>query len=65
MDPLLSPYPAARLWCAGLFLTAAPWLFGFADHSWVPYVVFGVAELGAAALTRTAPQHARTGSLAV
>jgi len=50
---------------SGLFLTAAPWLFGFSDHSWVPFVVFGVAELGAAALTRTVPQHAGTGSLAV
>jgi hypothetical protein len=50
---------------SGLFLMASPWLFGFADHAWVPHVVFGALELGAAAMTRTVPERAARGSLAV
>src|SRR4051794_11835525 len=36
---------------SGLFLLASPWLFGFANHVWIPHVVLGVAELAAAAMT--------------
>lgn len=50
---------------SGLLLMASPWLFGFADHYWVPHVVFGVAELGAAAMTRTLPEAAPRRSPAV
>ena len=49
---------------SGLFLLASPWLFGFADHVWVPHVVLGVAELGAALMTHTVPESAPRGSLA-
>ena len=36
----------------GLLLAASPWLFGFADRVWVPHLVFGLLEIGAAAMTR-------------
>ena len=38
----------------GLILVASPWLFGFADegaNAWMPCVLIGLMELGAAALT--------------
>jgi hypothetical protein len=41
----------------GLLLAASPWLFGFADRVWVPHVVFGLLELGAAVMTKTVPEH--------
>jgi hypothetical protein len=37
----------------GLLLAASPWLFGFAWEIWVPHVVLGLAEVGAAIFTRT------------
>jgi hypothetical protein len=37
----------------GLFLAASPWIFGFAWDVWVPHVVLGLAEVGAAVLTQT------------
>jgi hypothetical protein len=39
---------------AGLFLAASPWLFGFADYVYLPHVLLGVAEIGAALFTATA-----------
>lgn len=39
----------------GALLAFSPWLFGFADHVWVPHVVLGVAEIGAALFTRKVP----------
>jgi len=42
---------------SGLFLMASPWLFGFASQLWVPHVVLGALELGAALTTRTLPEH--------
>lgn len=39
----------------GIFLALSPWLFGFADYVWVPHVVFGVLEIGAAAMTQMVP----------
>lgn len=35
----------------GIVLAASPWLFGFADTVWIPHVVFGILEIGAAAMT--------------
>jgi len=37
---------------AGVFLIAAPWIFGFAERSWAPYVVFGLFDLAAVMLSR-------------
>jgi hypothetical protein len=41
----------------GLLLAASPWVFGFAWEIWVPHVVLGLAEVGAAMFTRTRPSH--------
>src|SRR5947209_7459011 len=43
---------------SGVLLAASPWLFGFADHVWAPHLVFGLLEMGAAALTQTRPGRA-------
>ncbi len=39
----------------GLLLLVSPWLFAFADTVWVPHVIFGLLEIGAAALTQRTP----------
>ena len=36
---------------AGILLAAAPWIFGFADEVYLPFVILGVVEVGAALLT--------------
>jgi hypothetical protein len=45
----------------GLLLLASPWLFGFADRVLWPHVIIGVLEIGAALMTRTAPDTAEAG----
>jgi len=35
----------------GLLLALSPWLFGFADKVFIPYVLLGVAELAIALIT--------------
>jgi hypothetical protein len=50
---------------AGIFLALSPWLFGFAEFVWVPHVVVGVLEIGAAAMTQMVPARTpggRTGA---
>jgi hypothetical protein len=42
---------------SGALLAVSPWLFGFADHVWVPHVVLGLFEIGAALLTETTPRR--------
>lgn len=42
---------------SGLLLAASPWIFGFADHVYLPHLVLGIAEIGAALLTETAPRR--------
>lgn len=41
----------------GIFMAASPWLLGFADVVWLPYVILGIGELGAALTTQTIPGH--------
>lgn len=41
----------------GALLAISPWLFAFADHVWVPHLVLGVAEIGAALFTRNVPSY--------
>jgi type IV secretory pathway VirB2 component (pilin) len=41
----------------GILLAASPWLFGFADLVWMPFVVLGIGEFGAAMTTETRPGH--------
>ena len=40
----------------GVFLIVSPWLFGFADVIWWPHVLVGLAEIGAAFLTKKEPR---------
>lgn len=42
---------------AGLFLIAAPWLFGFSDRVIWPYLLFGGMSLIVPLLTRTTPNR--------
>jgi len=42
---------------AGAVLALSPWLFGFSDFVWMPHLIFGVLEIGAALMTRTVPEH--------
>ena len=44
----------------GVVLAASPWIFGFADDVWVPHVVLGLLEIGAALTTHTTPDHETT-----
>jgi SPW repeat len=42
----------------GIVLIVSPWVFGFADdgaNAWLPFVLIGVGELGAAAMTNPMP----------
>jgi hypothetical protein len=44
----------------GALLAASPWLFGFADVVWLPHLVLGLGEAGAALMTETQPRHRLT-----
>ena len=44
---------------AGVLLAASPWLFGFAEWVWVPHLVLGLLEVGAALVTRKHPADER------
>lgn len=45
---------------AGLLLIVSPWLFGFADEVIWPFVILGVAELGASLMTSRVPEHSHS-----
>ena len=47
----------------GALLAVSPWLFGFADRVWVPFVVIGLFEIAASLMTQTSPSAARTGMM--
>jgi hypothetical protein len=47
---------------SGIVLAASPWLFGFADEVWVPHVVLGILEIGAAMMTQTIPADEARGA---
>lgn len=40
---------------SGVLLAASPWIFGFNDYVYVPHLIFGLFEIGAALLTETVP----------
>lgn len=44
---------------AGLFLAASPWLFGFANEVYLPHLILGILEVGAAILTSPEPTRHR------
>lgn len=35
----------------GIILAASPWLFGFAEEVYVPFIILGILEIGAGLLT--------------
>jgi hypothetical protein len=40
----------------GLLLAASPWLFGFANVVFLPHLILGLGEFGAALTTETKPR---------
>jgi hypothetical protein len=42
---------------AGILLAVSPWLFGFADQVYLPHLVLGILEIGAALLTKQATTY--------
>ena len=42
---------------AGAFLAASPWIFGFADYVYLPHLILGLAEIGAAIFTDPVPTY--------
>ena len=44
---------------SGTFLAASPWILGFADYVFLPHLVLGIAEIGAALVTKTLPAYER------
>ncbi|MFT8243205.1 hypothetical protein [Roseomonas sp. BN140053] len=47
----------------GVFLIASPWLFGFADRVFWPFVAIGIFEILASLTTRTVAERTRPASL--
>jgi hypothetical protein len=43
---------------AGVLLAASPWIFQFDDFVYLPHLLFGLLEVGAALMTRTSPSRA-------
>jgi hypothetical protein len=43
---------------SGIFLAASPWIFGFADTVYLPHLILGIAEIGAALMTEKQPSGA-------
>jgi hypothetical protein len=42
---------------SGIFLAASPWIFGFSEYVYLPHLILGILEVGAGAMTETAPRH--------
>jgi hypothetical protein len=49
---------------SGALLAASPWLFGFDERVWVPHLILGLLEIGAALTTRTTAYEGRLTSTA-
>jgi hypothetical protein len=43
---------------SGIFLALSPWIFGFNDYVYLPHLILGIAEVGAALMTETVPRYA-------
>jgi len=41
---------------SGIFLAASPWIFGFAKKTYLPHLVMGLFEIGAALVTEQEPE---------
>ncbi len=42
---------------SGIFLALSPWIFGFHEYVYLPHLILGIAEIGAAAMTNPKPEH--------
>ena len=42
---------------SGAFLALSPWIFGFNDFVYLPHLIFGILEIGAALMTQTVPSY--------
>jgi hypothetical protein len=40
----------------GIFLAASPWLFGFSDYVYLPHLILGIGDVGAALMTEKTPR---------
>lgn len=40
----------------GLFLAISPWVFGFSERVWLPFVIFGLLEIGLSVFTHKIPE---------
>ena len=38
---------------SGILLASSPWLFGFADHVYIPHLILGILEIVVVLLTKT------------
>lgn len=45
---------------SGIFLLASPWIFGFADEIFVPYILFGLFEIVAGSFTSNRSEYEKT-----
>ncbi|SDL14360.1 hypothetical protein SAMN05421823_104485 [Catalinimonas alkaloidigena] len=55
-----------HLWLDGIsggFLATSPWFFDFADYVYLPHVLLGIFEIGAALFTYTVSDRQRAGAL--
>jgi energy-converting hydrogenase Eha subunit G len=43
---------------SGVFLALSPWIFGFNEFVYIPHLVLGILECGAALMTETTPRTA-------
>jgi hypothetical protein len=41
---------------SGIFLAASPWIFNFNDRVYLPHLILGIAEIGAALFTKRQPK---------
>ena len=44
---------------SGIFLAASPWLFNFDERVYLPHLILGILEIGAAIMTDRVPYHNR------
>lgn len=45
---------------SGVFLAASPWIFDFNEIVYLPHVILGLAEVGAALITERTPSERRS-----
>jgi hypothetical protein len=49
---------------AGIFLAVSPWLLGFNNDVYIPHLILGILEIGAAICTQPGSKHATSGTAA-